>query len=50
MGKTSQWVLIKRLVELTGSRENAGRHEIKGGVWVEGRIWRESPDGFSHPS
>jgi hypothetical protein len=45
MGNASQWVLIKRLAEITGYSENAVRHKIKGGVWIEGRIWRKAPDG-----
>lgn len=45
MGSASQWVLIKRFAEVTGYSENAVRHKIKGGVWIEGRIWRKAPDG-----
>lgn len=45
MGSASQWVLIKRFAEITGYSENAVRHKIKGGVWIEGRIWRRAPDG-----
>lgn len=30
---------------MTGYSENAVRHKIKGGVWVEGRIWKKAPDG-----
>lgn len=45
MGNPSQWVLIKRFAEVTGYSENAVRHKIKGGIWIEGRIWRKAPDG-----
>jgi hypothetical protein len=45
MGHSSQWVLIKRFAEITGYSENAVRHKVKGGAWVEGRIWRKAPDG-----
>ena len=45
MGNPSQWVLIKRVAEITGYSENAVRHKIKGGIWIEGRIWRKAPDG-----
>lgn len=45
MGSASQRVLIKRFAEVTGYSENAVRHKIKGGVWIEGRIWRKGPDG-----
>lgn len=45
MSNASQWVLIKRLADITGYSENAIRHKVKSGVWVEGRIWRKAPDG-----
>lgn len=45
MGHASQWVLIKRFAEITGYSENAVRHKVKNGTWVEGRIWRKAPDG-----
>ena len=45
MNNASHWVLVKRLAEITGYSENAIRHKVKSGVWVEGRIWRRAPDG-----
>jgi hypothetical protein len=45
MGAPCQWVLIKRFAEVTGYTENAVRHKVKGGVWVQGRLWRKAPDG-----
>ena len=41
----SRWVLVNRFAEVTGYSENAVRHKVKGGIWVEGRIWRKAPDG-----
>lgn len=41
----SRWVLVKRFAEVTGYSENAVRHKVKGGIWLEGRIWRKAPDG-----
>ena len=40
-----KWVLIKKLVELTGYTENAIRAKIKKGVWLKDRHWRKAPDG-----
>lgn len=45
MSNSSQWVLIKRFAEITGYSENAVRHKVKNGTWLEGRIWRKAPDG-----
>lgn len=45
MGNVNQWVLIKRFAEITGYSENAVRHKVKNGTWMEGRIWRKAPDG-----
>ncbi len=45
MANPSQLVVINRFAALTGYSENAVRHKIKGGVWLEGRIWRRAPDG-----
>jgi len=45
MGNGNQWVLIKRFAEITGYSENAVRHKVKNGTWMEGRIWRKAPDG-----
>lgn len=44
MSHHNQWVLIKRFAEITGYSENAVRHKIKGGIWLEGRLWRKAPD------
>jgi len=45
MSNPSQWVLVKRFAEVTGYSENAVRHKVKNGTWVQGRIWRKAPDG-----
>jgi hypothetical protein len=45
MGSSSRWVLVKRFAEITGYSENAVRHKVKSGVWLEGHIWRKAPDG-----
>ena len=45
MGNVNQWVLIKRFAEITGYSENAIRHKVKNGTWMEGRIWRKTPVG-----
>ena len=45
MSDAIQWLLIKRFAEITGYSENAVRHKVKNGTWVEGRIWRKAPDG-----
>ena len=38
-------MLINRLAEITGYSEDAVRHKVKNGTWVQGRIWRKTPDG-----
>jgi|GEM_PF-370074 len=45
MSNPSQWVLVKRFAEVTGYSENAVRHKVKNGTWIQGRIWRKAPDG-----
>lgn len=45
MSNASQWVLIRRFAEVTGYSENAVRHKVKNGTWIQGRIWRKAPDG-----
>ena len=44
VSNASQWVLVKRFAEVTGYSENAVRHKVKNGTWVQGRIWRKAPD------
>jgi hypothetical protein len=44
-GEKMKWVLIKKMVELTGYTENAIRAKIKKGVWLKDRHWRKAPDG-----
>lgn len=39
------WVLIKKLVELTGYTDDAIRAKIKRGVWRYDIHWRKAPDG-----
>jgi oxalate decarboxylase/phosphoglucose isomerase-like protein (cupin superfamily) len=43
-----KWVLIKKLVELTGYTENAIRAKIKKGVWLKEKHWHKAPDGRIH--
>lgn len=38
------WVLIKKLAEVSGYSEEAIRQKKKKGVWVENRHWRKAPD------
>lgn len=38
-------LLVKRFAEVTGYSENAVRHKVKNGTWVQGRLWRKAPDG-----
>jgi len=45
MGNANNWVLIKRFAEITGYSENAVRHKVKNGTWIEGHVWRKAPDG-----
>ena len=45
MSNPSRWVLINRLAEITGYSEDAVRHKVKNGTWMQGRIWRKAPDG-----
>jgi hypothetical protein len=45
MNTSCRWVLVKRFAEVTGYTENAVRHKVKNGIWVQGRIWRKAPDG-----
>jgi hypothetical protein len=39
------WVLIKKLIELTGYTDDAIRAKIKRGVWLKDVHWRKAPDG-----
>lgn len=39
------WVLIKKLAELTGYTDDAIRAKIKRGVWLKDVHWRKAPDG-----
>lgn len=38
-------VMIRRGAELTGYSEDAIRHKVKDGTWLQGRVWRKAPDG-----
>lgn len=40
-----EWVLIKKLVELTGITDDAVRAKIKRGIWLKEVHWRKAPDG-----
>lgn len=39
------WVLIKKLIELTGYTDDAIRTKIKRGIWLCGIHWVKAPDG-----
>lgn len=38
MDNASQWVLIKRLTEITGYSENAVRRKAKNGAWMSNSV------------
>ncbi|MFY9328805.1 MAG: excisionase [Georgfuchsia sp.] len=40
-----KWILITKLIELTGYTDDAIRAKIKKGVWLKERHWRKAPDG-----
>ena len=40
-----QWVLISKLIEMTGYTDYAVRAKIKRGVWRKDVHWRKAPDG-----
>lgn len=35
MSNSSQWILVKRCAEVTCYSENAVRHKVKKGMWVD---------------
>ncbi len=39
------WITIKRFCELTGYSDDAVRAKKSQGVWREGIVWTEAPDG-----
>ncbi len=39
------WVLISKLVQLTGYTDDAIRAKIKRGIWLCGIHWVKAPDG-----
>ncbi|MDP1716755.1 MAG: excisionase family protein [Burkholderiales bacterium] len=39
------WVLINKLVQLTGYTDDAIRAKIKRGIWLCGTHWVKAPDG-----
>lgn len=39
-----EWITIKRFAELTGYTDQAVRDKIRGGVWLEGTVWKRAPD------
>lgn len=39
------WVVIRKLAELTGYTEDAIRSKMKKGVWRESVHFRKAPDG-----
>ena len=47
-GRTMKWVLIKKLIELTGYTDDAIRAKIKRGIWLANTHWRKAPDGRIH--
>lgn len=38
------WILIRKLCELSGYSDDAIRAKIKRGIWKEGRHWRKAAD------
>ena len=40
-----KWVLIPKFSELSGYTPKAIQMKIEKGVWPQGVIWRNSPDG-----
>lgn len=40
-----KWVLIKKFSELSGYTPKAIEKKIESGVWPQGVLWRNSPDG-----
>jgi len=43
-----KWVKIEKLAVETGYTVKALRRKIESGVFIEGVIWRKSPDGRIH--
>lgn len=43
--KPVRYVLIARFCDLTGYTPKAVQRKIEEGVWLEGKVWRKSPDG-----
>lgn len=39
------WVLIKKLYDLSGITENASYAYIKKGIWREGKHYKKAPNG-----
>ena len=40
-----RYVTIPKFYEMSGYTEDAIRAKIKGGVWLEGVVWKKAPDG-----
>jgi hypothetical protein len=40
-----KWVTIPKFCELTGYSPGAVAKKLQRGVWLQGRVWRKSPDG-----
>ena len=38
------WLTVRKFAQETGYSEEAVRHKIKDGVWLEGRVWVKAPD------
>jgi hypothetical protein len=43
-----QWVLINKLIELTGYTDDAVRAKIRRGHWLMGVHFTKAPDGRLH--
>jgi hypothetical protein len=41
----SQLPRLRQPTPTAGYSEDAVRHKVKNGTWVQGRIWRKAPDG-----
>lgn len=44
MNKSTEWVLVSKVTELTGYTADAVRAKIKRGIWLREKHWRKAPD------
>lgn len=45
MSRLIKWVLLKKHAELTGYSVGALEQKIDSLAWMEGTVWKKSPDG-----